>query len=104
MGVGTSDGQTYDSELHYQQSKVAPISTTQIKDQERVASGTMAKGSEITNDKASFEDRFPIYIDRSHDVPLAASALVSKDGIAVDKDAKPTDMGIPGWDPAIGVY
>lgn len=45
-------------------------------------------------------------IDRTKDVPLAASAL-HKDGqmygLAVDKDAPDTDLGIPGFHPFQGV-
>lgn len=48
-----------------------------------------------------------MHVDQTKDVPLAASAL-HKDGqfygIAVDKDAPKTDLGIKGWSPFHGVY
>ncbi len=48
-----------------------------------------------------------LHIDRTKDVPLAASAL-HRDGqmygVAIDKDAPQTDLGIPGFDPSHGVY
>lgn len=47
------------------------------------------------------------HIDNSKDVPLAASALHKNGdfyGIAVDKDAPITDLGVKGWSPWHGVY
>jgi hypothetical protein len=62
---------------------------------------------ETRNYVAKITGEPPIYMDRGHDVPLAASSIMGHDrsfqGIAVDRHAPDVDMGIPGWSPFHGV-
>lgn len=98
--IGSSDGKQYESQFDVELGK--PIELSQDlqpvskKDQSRVPQGETAPR---TIPKAPTPEHLP-FIDRSHDVPLAASAL-HKDGqmygIAIDKDAPI----IPQYDPYI---
>lgn len=100
--IGSSDGKQYESDLDVALGK--PIE----KDQSRVPQGSKPIPTQLPS---QFPDQAPLSgqfnIDRTKDVPLAASALHKGGqfyGIAVDKDAPINSMGIQGWDTSYGVY
>jgi len=81
MPFGTSDGNFFDSEFGYYANRMAPSAP-----QMSAGEFNSPKGTQVPSGQN-------FYVDRSKDVPLAASALSDKQGnmygIAIDKDIPP---------------
>lgn len=105
MSVGSSSGEQYESQEQFTMGIGGPEKATGASKYNPGTQVAPIKDLPSEFPKAPGPESF--HIDRTKDVPLAASAL-HKDGqfygIAIDKDAPKTDMGIPGWDPAHGVF